>query len=1122
MILGKDDFNRGPAGSLGADWTEQGGGILSVSSDFDITAGGEATLGTGTGFRLATMNSTSHTKCGVQAYINRGVISTSVTCGLCWRFQDGNNFYYCAIYDTGGADALLLVRVIAGASTVLANIIMDGVGGRPFSTNLVRLCVTMDDDDRISVFHESAYFTGFTTAGAATREGEIWQGVDASPIVGSGLAGICSSSSLSGSAGAMLWDNFLATNYEPETIYVDLNASGPSFGTAASPDVGIRQALNSVLAIRGSEMVFDEGQPTIGNGNAPVGFSEGDFQIGHAYKFKAAGSESFPSYSPEDGAVVDAGSPVLAIRGGTSQKTPLRETRNTGFFTIRGFASWILFEGLAFDATGGSLSKLYQTLSANNIGASTEHSVAVDKSDLEISTTGAGLCRSAHSADMTALRYCDIDAPAGISALEALVLGSSSGARMVDADVSFCTFRGIFQRVVQQTGTIPLGGLCDLAHLHVVDCASNSLTCSALEVTDASHVSGTLQLRDSIVASELADPTDFGVRVVAGAPAGTLQAYSNGYQNVTTPRDTGVMDGGSELEGVDPVFRDRSSPYLWPQTSSSPPITLPEDLRPTAADYLQSASDSYEGVVLDRGALQVLVFPSGAPIRLQRSPTLCGRLIYDPSGLNLDLSDRFLLGRPIRQEKEVLLRKYKINDTHFEIADPEGLFVEGSPNSVMESGGFPDWLGKEVLLQVYESDGSTLLFEYRGFVIGVTSAAGKSQLQVGNRFQQIFRKHPFANSAGRIQSSTGETAVAGKSAPASGSYLADVTPSLANGCEVETWTFRYLNATQFEAIGSKTGRDGIGDRTAAFTSDSGKISVASADWIEDGGDPFTSGTEVTIKTVYRYLANITVDAFLETLQGEYLADLDPEDVDDDIELVYRGSEIDQALDVDLVIDDEGDTVLDVLQDIANHMLAIAIERTDGRVSLYGYFPQFGEQTLTETLCKFSDLMSATLDRSPLYNLFRYQFGWNEATESFEDGLEVPADRSQNDSADRYDRLIPAPSAFELKGFTDASIDWIRSMGEQQYVRFGQPRPRPQTQAKVERLGIELIDFFRVDSSHPEFALACEVIAVERSIFPRPSVRIRLSDASFYRQFAGDCGYAFTDVGHQHDNCFLYF
>jgi len=1107
-ILGKDDFNRGPDTGLGGDWTEQGGGpVLSPTSDFDITAGGEATLGTGVGVFAATMNGTGTSgPVGVQAYINRGTIGTP-TCGLCWRFVDTSNFYYAIVFNSGGTDALLVVRVSAGVSTTLANVLFDGVSS-PFATTLRRMSVTMDASDRITIFVEGTYYTGFTTAGANTREGELWQGIDASPVAGSGTCGIITTASVSGSPGSMLWDNFLVTDLLPHTVYADVNAVAPTFGTVDSPDQTLGHATNNILAQRGTTVIDLNGAVTIGNGNPDGAFTEGDFTIGHAFKFAPQGGESFPTYNPLTGEVITPGQPILTFQSATSQRTVIRATRNDAFFLVRGGASFVMVRGFDFDNDPvGILSRLVTTGSANNVGAPTDHAFAVHKCVLRNDFATGQLVRLAHSMDTVDIQLCEFHADSDATRAEyAIQLGSTSGAQVRGGVIQYNTFHGFIGAPVRITGTIPLGDTLEVAHNHFVDIESAVMTTSCVRVDDGATILGTLLVRDNLAASRGVNSTDFGIEVTAGVVGGSIISKNNAWFGITTPRDTGVTDGGAELEGVDPAFRDEASSYSWPQTANSPAITLPSDWRPTGVGYVEMASDTFDGLTLDLGALQALM--SSAPTRAtSRDQEYCTGIVWDPDGAAVELTDLLTAGGDIVQEKDIELRQYKGGDVRLTFSDPTGMFLEDGANSIImdPTGTFVDWPNKRVLVQ-YILRGK-VVSEYLGFVLDVQVRRGEATIRIGNRLQELFQRQVRANNTGLLTNTAGETGLPfgglelkQDGTPLGGNYLRFVSAVPTQGCGIGEWEFRFTTATDFEVFGKingdgqHNGPDGTGNITTAFTSDSGAISVSSADWV----GTFQPNDVVKVRTVYKAVSPTTVQVFKEMLGSASVANLDPDEFDSVTIDSFLGSFVDQPVTASRgYVIDQPTRVVDALRDICDHMLGTLIEKSRGIISLWIYTPRIDETF--PIICKFTDLVEAGINYAAIYNEIALSYGYSEFTSDFTGTFSWPASDATNISLQRYGRRYRNPRPFELRAFTDANIAWMSTEAQLTYNRFQLPRRQATINATWDDLSIELDQIHTVDSMAPDLRLDMEPARIRKRVAPEPEVTINLADISYLTQ-----------------------
>ena len=1104
-----DDFNR-VAGTLGGGWDERNGGSFPLITNMS-TDGSDAILDAG-GFAVARAVGTSRVDQYVQCWLQRPDVDNN--CGIAFRIQNDDNFYYAIISESAPSSVVQVWRAQLGVAPP-NHVTLLGQQVRSIGTGTWhRIAVTMVGSI-IKVFWEGEYMAG--------GEGPVMTITDAT-YSGPGPCGICTSGNNGvGLAGGLRWSDFVAYDGQPETIYVDVNGTRgvDALGTESSPDIGIDWALNAAGLQRGGRIkLLNDSTTPIGNGV----FSQ--YRIGHAGKFSADGNEEWPRYSPLDGTLIDAGRPNLIIEGNDAgPRTLLREGRNDEFFEVRNDATYILIRGLDWemsDPGGGVSSSLVRTVPTNNLGASTEHSVGIDKC---IVATGHATIPDTHAirieTDAASVRFrYNLFTVRNQYANRWVRLGTVGGDVIEDVIGEFNVFTGPARRAILCTEGPPIGSLWRFNHNTYVDLNIAALTVSCLEIEDGTRVLGVIEHTNSICVSRGANPVTFGTRLVMGVVAGTIEARYNGYQGILTPRDVGVTDGGEELDARDPQFEDELVTYTWPQSAQSPSIVVPSDWRPTDAGYVDTADDNWLGVALDRGALQTIIIPPSpvppGPRRLFRGgrllPDFCASLIYDPDGRALDLSDRILKLRPLRQQKELLLRSYRLADTHVELVDREGLFVEGNENNIITlPNGEPDWFNKECLVQIYDGQGS-LIIEYRGFLIGKAATRGKTRLRLANRFQQMFVTDFIANSSGVITSTTNDKGLTGDP-PSAGSYLAAIRPHADAACGIEEWTFTFTNALDFACSGSITGADGTGNINETFRSDSGKVTAYVSNWT----GAFVAEDKCSIRTVYRYAAATTMAAFVETITGALAGRVDPSMLDESIDL-FTGSTIDRPISTRGLVIDSAIKVLEAMEMLSRHMLGIAIEKADGKIGIYAYLPTI--VTDLDILCKHSDLMAGALDNQKVYNRFTYSWDYDEVDGSYNEGLVWPTTQAGNPSADQFG-LIDAPK-IELRGFDATQRNWVRLVAQQNYERWRIPRPIFEASLKADRLAMEINELFRVDSEAPTTTLFVEPATIIRNITPEPKIEGTFVDASFYVQFEGQCGWAFHDAGHWHDGCWLHF
>ena len=495
------------------------------------------------------------------------------------------------------------------------------------------------------------------------------------------------------------------------------------------------------------------------------------------------------------------------------------------------------------------------------------------------------------------------------------------------------------------------------------------------------------------------------------------------------------------------------------------------------------------------------------PTRL--SSDLCVEVVYDPDGTSVDLSSRLVSSRPFTAEKDIRLKQYRAHDVDLVFIDTDGAFLQSNPSSFLVDGsGAPNWYGKEVRVRALDRDGN-LLVEIKQFVIGASGGRATGGLRLGNRFQQMFARQFMANDSGVRTNTTGDKWLPGE-APIGTAYLDGVTPQ--PGCNIETWTFTFISSSNFTVVGSVTGDDGTGNIAADFTSDSGRIVAPTANW---GGGLYAQGDKVSVKTVYRFIATTTIAAYVEALTSPFGAQLLLADVDAGV-FALTGTYNDRTMTNGYVIDNPT-TVLDVINNICLHMAAVAIEKASGTIGLSVYTPRLSP-SVTETLCKDDDLVAARIDHTPIYNEFTASYEYDEAAGDFNRNARYPASDAENPSLIKYGKLFPSPD-LNLRGFRDTDETWVVALLSQNYVRFSDPREIVEARLKFSRMNIEIDQLYRIESDSPTVTFIVEPAVINRDVL-RGEVRAELFEAGFFVQTVGSCGFAFVDVGHRTDDCWV--
>ena len=595
--------------SLGAGWTEDAG-------SFQVT--GSMVRSSAVGLLHASVDASSQVNQYVQCWCQ--VPNADQNAGINWRYQSPTMFY-AAI---GTTTQVLFWRRDGGGYNAIGTYPSSGLG----SANWRRLGVQMVGS-QIDFYLEGGYNT--------VLEGPALRITDAN-ITGAGKCGIASTGNNASGANGPLWDGFHCCDGAAMTIYADVNNTGQTLGTASDGDGALSFGLNHVGLQRGSTLhILTEGSTPIGNGS-------GTYEIGHAGRFAVAGGESFPSYDDDDGGEGSANNANLIIQGCASgTRTLLRETFNTSFFRLRNDASYIMFRGFDWDCTGGSTSALLAVVATNNLGASTEHSFAVDKCGIQLGTASHDdqvAVSVTHDADDVYLRYNVLTVRAGRQGDSLLKLGAT-GDVIGTVQCRRNIIGGILRRGFLCIDGPASGKSWTFDHNTYYGVSASGITASCLEIDNGATVTGSITHKNSVMFGG----TVYGTRVrsATGAISGGITAHHNGYFGLAMNRSNGVTDGGNEEDSTDPAFLDTGSSFPWPQSAASPAITVPWDLRPGAAAYRNSSDDNFGGIVLDRGALETYaagVDESSIFIEDQAAITanpmsIKSRMIY-PEGLDVD------------------------------------------------------------------------------------------------------------------------------------------------------------------------------------------------------------------------------------------------------------------------------------------------------------------------------------------------------------------------------------------------------------------------------------------------------------------------------------------------------
>lgn len=495
----------------------------------------------------------------------------------------------------------------------------------------------------------------------------------------------------------------------------------------------------------------------------------------------------------------------------------------------------------------------------------------------------------------------------------------------------------------------------------------------------------------------------------------------------------------------------------------------------------------------------------------------CASIIFDPGGpQEYDLSGRLTLARPLRQERDILLRDYRASDADLEFADTDEQFIETNPTSFLRdpATGQPNWLGKRVIIALRM--GTTVLTRFIGQVLEEQSTRGRGYLKIADRFQAMFDRPLLANTVGRIVSTTGAVGlgpsinVLGTNAPVSGWYLGNLTllnqaPTTRNqATKCQTWTLTFTSEAipdgtthpAFFITGSITGFDGEGQHgvPGSYVSRSGQISINTdrvtgdvrESYLGVGPGNAPKGSTTSLRTVWRPgLGSTAVSAMRALLLDWRGANLTAAEIDASLDALV-GTAADQALPTSEFIPtiarmsfDETFNLLAAVQALALHLGCSFIEKANGNIGVASFMPRVIDEPAV--LCNSSDLMELAIAHLPIYNQYSVEHAFSESNDKFTQGFASPSP-SDNDSFEKYDKIFPAPSAMQFRGYDASNLPWMQSIALALYDRYKDPRRIYSVRAKAERLSADMGDVFRIDSLVPTIGPRfTEPVSIDRNI-----------------------------------------
>ena len=488
---------------------------------------------------------------------------------------------------------------------------------------------------------------------------------------------------------------------------------------------------------------------------------------------------------------------------------------------------------------------------------------------------------------------------------------------------------------------------------------------------------------------------------------------------------------------------------------------------------------------------------------LRHSAVVC----LDPGGLDLQLTASVEEVRVLRHRRDVKFLEYQGQDVEISLVDPDGIYDPAVPGSLLD--GF-DYVGKKISIGSWLY-GTSRVLRHAVFYLdddGFHASRGRTTLRAVDAFSRLRQMALHANRAFAVDvtSAAGTVTVldrfgASYTVPSLDVPDAAYAPAItvAASCLIQSWTLRFTSPTAFSVRGSLAGEDGSGTTGAAFTSTSGSISIATSFW----SGTWLAGDEVTFDTVaWRFDANANLFALGQAMLID-LAGLSAGDFD---AASWSRAESEMSRHVGTFLVRRATDALSFLRTVARHGPVTAYPDGEGKIALAYFWPRL-EGTPATPVCGTYDLLDLDTER-----VERYTSAVVRMAPNADGDFTITRQWPPGDAGSK-------PLSIDLEGFGPPDVTVADAVAQRYYAMFREPREVFNLDLSLADLNRRLDDLVYVRSVRPFRRRYGIVISLDFDL-SRRKIEAQAIDAQEFVQPPGSCGYAFCDVGHRCDDCWV--
>lgn len=598
-----------------------------------------------------------------------------------------------------------------------------------------------------------------------------------------------------------------------------------------------------------------------------------------------------------------------------------------------------------------------------------------------------------------------------------------------------------------------------------------------------------------------------------GARAGALDAY-----NIPVPPEP-EPEPEPEVEECEVEYASFTDPSCVPLICDYSFFTgeYPDDWRRELYDR-KEVSDHWLTVCIDipnRGIDPSFSFAPGQPIPI---------IDADGESVTVNIGPWCQSMRPVRAERDVTFREYQGSDIDLVFMDWFGRLDPKIVNSLFYN---IRWKGLRVEIGSWICGMQQVLKHGRWFLWDITRRNESTVLHLRDWFLFTLDRDLRANTAGYLVKKV-------KNDPASvrvENFIVDTDIAVVETVKLVFVDEGREDSRLFDYVGSETGIQGRGSIDAPFTTDDGGVTIPLSAWAGYPGI-FVPGDELSFNVMNLVSGDpVTVCYQYLTQYGDLVEGTDIIQSE-----FFEAKQFLPTLAEIRLRHTKRVTLLEACRIAAQHGFLTLSTSGTGRVVMGGFKPTLAlslTQIQDVAICSSNDLIDMETANLAVYNLIRCEYDPREADGITHSGLVGGTPNRwekfpSSELGDDFNRSFAFwgeyfPLDLKFPGFRAGQEAAVFAILQSYWAFFeGTPTAREKLTlvTKMHNLNRDLEQIVRVESERPARAVWAQIIGFAKEPVTSKEIGLTVVDISDIVQPNFACGYAFCDVNHYTDDCWV--